>query len=49
VKAGLVKGKEMYGLVRDIEKLDFLNNPMDYKWLWEEVSSDKNRANVALL
>ncbi|HEY3274686.1 MAG TPA: glucose-6-phosphate isomerase family protein [Methanocella sp.] len=42
-KVGLLKGKEMYGLVRDIDKLNFLNNPMDYKWLWDEVLSDKNR------
>lgn len=43
-KAGLSKGKEMYGLVRDIEKLAFLNRPQDYDWLWETVVSDKNRA-----
>jgi hypothetical protein len=33
----------MYALVRDIDKLKFLNDPMDYKWLWDEVLSDKNR------
>ncbi len=35
-KAGLNKGKEMYGLVRDIDKLAFLNKPQDFDWLWEE-------------
>jgi glucose-6-phosphate isomerase, archaeal len=44
-KAGFAKGKEMYELVKDVEKLDFLNKPMDYRWLWDEVLSDKNRAN----
>ncbi|WP_424357857.1 glucose-6-phosphate isomerase family protein [Methanocella sp. MCL-LM] len=48
-KAGFAKGKEMYGLIRDIEKLDYLNKPMDYKWLWDEVLSDKNRANAPVL
>jgi len=31
---GLVKGKEMYGLVRDIEKLDFLLRPWEHGELW---------------
>ncbi len=51
-KAGLAKGKEMYGLVKDIGKLGFLNKPVGYHWLWDEVLSDKNRLdhpNVALL
>lgn len=43
-KLGLSKGKEMYGLVRDIEKLAYLNRPQDYGWLWETALSDKNRA-----
>ncbi|WP_174589738.1 glucose-6-phosphate isomerase family protein [Methanocella conradii] len=43
-KLGLSKGKEMYGLVRDIEKLAYLNRPQDYGWLWEAALSDKNRA-----
>jgi glucose-6-phosphate isomerase, archaeal len=42
-KAGFSKGKEMYGLVRDVEKLAFLNDPQDYDWLWEMALSDKNR------
>ena len=45
-KAGLGKGKEMYGLVRDIDKLAFLNRPQDFDWLWETALSDKNRAGL---
>jgi glucose-6-phosphate isomerase len=45
-RAGLQKGKEMYGLVRDIERLGFLNDPAAYGWLWEEVLDDKNRAKA---
>ena len=41
-KIGLNKGKEMYGLVRDIGKLEFLNKPQDYDLLWEEALSDRN-------
>jgi glucose-6-phosphate isomerase, archaeal len=44
-KAGLTRGNEMYGLAGDIEKLDFLNRPTDYRWLWDEVLSDKNRVD----
>ena len=33
----------MYGLVRDVEKLAFLNDPQDYDWLWEMALNDKNR------
>jgi glucose-6-phosphate isomerase len=47
-KVGLQKGKEMYRLVRDIDKLDFLNDPANYKWLWDEVLSDKNRSETLL-
>jgi len=36
-KIGLYKGKEMYGLIRDVEKLNFLNNPKEFDWLWEYV------------
>jgi glucose-6-phosphate isomerase len=36
-EVGLVRGKEMYGLVRDIGKLDFLNRPQDFGWLFEKV------------
>ncbi|HTX44282.1 MAG TPA: glucose-6-phosphate isomerase family protein [Methanocella sp.] len=45
-KVGLNRGKEMYGLVRDIDKLAFLNRPQDYDWLWEAALSDKNRAGL---
>ena len=34
---GLEKNKEMYGLVDDLEKLDFLIKPENYKKLWERV------------
>jgi glucose-6-phosphate isomerase len=44
-KAGLHKNKEMYALVRDIGKLEFLNKPQDYGWLWEAALSDRNRAS----
>lgn len=36
-EVGLVRGKEMYGLVRDIGKLDFLNSPQDFGWLFGKV------------
>jgi glucose-6-phosphate isomerase len=42
-KVGMGKGKEMYGLVRDTGKLEFLNKPQDYDLLWEDVLSDRNR------
>lgn len=32
---GLQKGKEIYELVRDIKKLEFLTKPQDYGWLFE--------------
>jgi glucose-6-phosphate isomerase len=35
-KAGLKKGKEMYGLIREPEMLAFLNRPQDFDWLWKE-------------
>ncbi|MCL7414841.1 MAG: glucose-6-phosphate isomerase [ANME-2 cluster archaeon] len=36
-EVGLVRGKEMYALVRDIENLDFLNRPQEFGWLFENV------------
>jgi len=36
-KLGFQKNKEMYSLIRDVEKLDFLNNPYEFDWLWEKV------------
>jgi len=36
-KTGLVRGSELYGLVRDIGKLDFLNRPQDFGWMFEDV------------
>lgn len=43
-KVGFHKGKEMYGLIREVEKLSYLNKPQDYDWLWDMVLSNKNRA-----
>ena len=34
---GLEKNKEMYELVDDLEKLDFLVKPEEYKELWERI------------
>lgn len=34
---GLQKNKEMYGLVRDLKKLEFLIKPHEYGWIFEEV------------
>ncbi len=34
---GLQRSKEMYGLVRDIKKLEFLTKPHEYGWLFEEI------------
>jgi glucose-6-phosphate isomerase len=31
-KEGFLKSKEIYGLVHDIERLDFLNRPQDFEW-----------------
>jgi len=36
-KIGLQKGKEIYGLVRDIRKLEFLTKPHEYGWMFEEL------------
>ena len=34
---GLARGREIYGLVKDIEMLDFLNRPQEFGWLFEDV------------
>lgn len=34
---GLTRNKEMYGLVKDIRKLEFLTRPQDYGSLFEEI------------
>lgn len=34
---GLQKNKEMYGLVRDLDKLEFLKNPHEHEWVFEEI------------
>lgn len=34
---GLQKGQEMYGLVRDIQKLGFLTEPHEYAWVFEKM------------
>jgi len=36
---GLQKNKEMYGLVRDMNKLEFLKKPHEHEWLFEEILS----------
>jgi len=36
-EVGLVKGREIYGLVKDPGKLDFLNRPQKFGWLFEDV------------
>lgn len=36
---GLERGKEMYGLVRDLDKLEFLQRPQDYDDLWDRILS----------
>lgn len=45
-KLGLGKGKEMYGFIRDVDKLAYLNRPQEYGWLWDDILSDKNRAGT---
>lgn len=35
-KLGLHKNKEMYKIIRDPDKLNYLNSPQDYDWLWEK-------------
>jgi glucose-6-phosphate isomerase, archaeal len=34
---GLARGREIYGLVKDLGKLDFLNRPQEFGWLFEDV------------
>ncbi len=35
---GLIKGREMYGLIREKpEYLEYLNRPQDYDWLWKKI------------
>ena len=34
---GYFKNKEMYGVIHDPEKLEYLNKPQDFKWLWEKI------------
>jgi glucose-6-phosphate isomerase len=34
---GLEKRKEMYGLVRDINKLEFLTRPHEYGWVFDKI------------
>jgi glucose-6-phosphate isomerase, archaeal len=36
-ETGFVKKEEIYGLVKDIEKLKFLTEPHNYRWLFEEI------------
>ncbi len=36
-EVGLARGREIYGLVKDIEMLDFLNRPQEFGWLFEDV------------
>jgi glucose-6-phosphate isomerase len=33
---GYYKNKEMYGLIREPEKLEYLNRPQEYEWIWEK-------------
>jgi glucose-6-phosphate isomerase, archaeal len=37
---GFHKNKEMYGLIRDVEKLRYLNHPQDYDRIWEMVLTE---------
>lgn len=34
---GLQKSKEMYGLVKDIKKLEFLTKPYEYEWVFNKI------------
>jgi glucose-6-phosphate isomerase len=34
---GLQKNKEMYGLVRDLDKLEFLKKPHEHEWVFEKI------------
>ncbi len=39
-KIGFYKNKEMYGLIREAEKMKYLNHPQDYEWIWDLVLAD---------
>lgn len=39
---GLKKNVNMYNLVKNLEKLDYLNNPQNYLELWKRVLNNKN-------
>lgn len=34
---GYYKNKEMYGLIHDPEKLEYLNKPQDFEWIWDKI------------
>ena len=36
-EVGLARGREIYGLVKDLGQLDFLNRPQDFGWLFGDV------------
>ena len=36
-KIGFDKSKNMYSLIEDLQKLNYLNKPQDYGWLWDLV------------
>lgn len=36
-EVGLYKDKEMYGLVRQIDMLEYLTKPQDYEWLFDKI------------
>ena len=48
-KVGFSKGREMYGLIREPDKLAYLNKPQEYNWLWEMVLDDKNSIKMPRL
>ncbi|MFZ2412576.1 MAG: glucose-6-phosphate isomerase family protein [Candidatus Methanoperedens sp.] len=35
---GLQKSREMYGLVKDIRKLEFLTKPQEFGWIFEKIT-----------
>lgn len=41
-KIGIQKNKDMYDLVNDINKLEFLTRPHEYEWLFEEMDMERN-------
>ncbi len=36
---GLQKNREMYGLVKDLKKLEFLTKPQEYGWVFEKLGN----------